>query len=422
MTRYRGALALLLLVLLLSSTVVSANTLEVWIKDFTPETKELFEKEIIPRFEAAHPGVKVNVQFLGEAILQKLTTAFAAGNPPDLFHHGTALVPEFAVAGTCQALDRFIEREPDYLADFFESSLAAGQYQGKTYAIPQTVLSQLLVYRASMFEEVGLDPNAPPRTWDELRDAARKLTIWDGDLLERAGFAVPTSGVDTVFFYTLVLRSLGGSLVAEDGETPAFNNEVGREALQIYVDLIQKDRVTMLGSITPAPGGPMVTGEAAMVIDTPHILANIRAYAPQIESDIRVAPAPSRDGTTPASILWGVSFYVPTAAKNPDLAWEMIKLLTSPEYNLRNAQSLGAMPSLKSLITSGYVQDDPLMRQWFEAVEWSRANPGYPAYREVRNKMAEHLEMALHGRQTPEAVLEAAAAEAQMIVDSWKSR
>ena len=419
MTKCRGVLALLVILMVFSSSVASANTLELWIKDFTPETKELFEKEIVPRFEDDHPGVKVNVQFLGEAILQKLTTAFAAGNPPDLFHHGTALVPEFAAAGTCQPLEKFIEREPEFLTNFFESSLCAGQYQGKTYAIPQTVLSHLLVYRASLFEEAGLDPNAPPQTWDELRTAARKLTMWDRDLLIRAGFAVPTSGVDTVFFYTHLLRSLGGSLVGEDGESPGFNNEVGLEALQIYVDLVQKDRVTMLGQITPAPGGPMITEEAVMVVTTPHILGDISLCSPY-RVRYTVAPLPSRDGTTPASILFGVSFYVPTAAKNPELAWDMIKLLTSPKYNLQNAQSQGAMPSLKSLIASDYVQSNPLMKQWFSAVEYSRPNPGYPAYREVRNKLAEHLEMALYGKQVPEAALKAGAREAQQIVDKQK--
>jgi ABC-type glycerol-3-phosphate transport system substrate-binding protein len=57
---------------------------ELWIADFNQDTRDLIDGELIPRFESAHPGVKVNTQYISWTHLdEKLTISFAGGVAPD---------------------------------------------------------------------------------------------------------------------------------------------------------------------------------------------------------------------------------------------------------------------------------------------------------------------------------------------------
>ena len=51
------------------------------------------------------------------------------------------------------------------------NGLALGQVDGKTYGLAYTFSTPVLYYNADLFEAAGLDPDMPPKTWDEVKAA-----------------------------------------------------------------------------------------------------------------------------------------------------------------------------------------------------------------------------------------------------------
>ena len=87
-----------------------------------------------------------------------------------------------------------------------------------------------------MFEEAGLDPEKPPKTWDELRDYARQLTVKEGDRITRAGFAFPMAAGNFVEYDVFVFGN-GGKYYNDEG-MPTINTLKGRsfEFLKSFID------------------------------------------------------------------------------------------------------------------------------------------------------------------------------------------
>lgn len=115
--------------------------------------------------------------------------------------------------------------------------------EGAIYGVPIGGYALGLVYNRKLFEEAGLDPDAPPTTWDEVREAARALTDRSRGL---AGFAQLSTGNQGGWHFTAYYYAFGGGDLLEqrDGRWVAtFNDEVGAEVLQLIKDMRWEDQV-----------------------------------------------------------------------------------------------------------------------------------------------------------------------------------
>jgi ABC-type glycerol-3-phosphate transport system substrate-binding protein len=106
------------------------------------------------------------------------------------------------------------------------------------YCVPEGVQPAVYTYNKAMFEEAGLDPDAPPRTWDEFFTTAETLTMRDANgTITRAGFQY-----DDWLFALNPLYQLGGMLVTRDDDsiTANFNSPEMAQAYQFFLDLAQQ--------------------------------------------------------------------------------------------------------------------------------------------------------------------------------------
>ena len=105
----------------------------------------------------------------------------------------------------------------------------SGRYKGKhVWAIPTSSLVSVLLYRRDVFYESGLNPDQPPRTWDELLVMARKLTI-----PERGQYAM-SWGPELSYSSYSYLVSSGARAVARDEEGKWYAAYGSQEAAQAY--------------------------------------------------------------------------------------------------------------------------------------------------------------------------------------------
>ncbi|MFC7494100.1 MULTISPECIES: ABC transporter substrate-binding protein [unclassified Nocardioides] len=120
--------------------------------------------------------------------------------------------------------------ELPYAEDFNPSVLAAAQgTDGKIYGLPTDVYGVGLHYNRDLFEQAGLDPDSPPTTWDEVREAADAIA----DATGKAGYVQMSTNNTGGWMLTTLTYALGGRIESEDGTEASIDNDATREGLEL---------------------------------------------------------------------------------------------------------------------------------------------------------------------------------------------
>lgn len=402
----KARLALLVAVVLALVPVgISAQesvVLEVWISDFNAKTQEFITEKLIPEFEAAHPHIKVNVSFVGWGqFYDKLYTSFAGGMAPDIFQGGSTFRGPAATQGFGLDITEYTENW-EAKDDFYPGSWAAVHWEGRDYGIPTLTAPRSIIYRADMLAEVGLDPNAGPTYWDDVREVARRLTKVDEDGTPlRWGFRVPVH--DTAFWIPLLWQA-GGELTTPDGNEPLFNTPEGVEAATFYWEFYKEQSF-----VGPLPSGGIARGAYAMEYASTKVAADAKINNPELrDEDIQVGyPMEYRQQAT---AIFTDSFFVSSQTQHPDAAWEFLKFFAETDNITAYNETLSFIPPRRSSLYSDYVRSNPHVMQSIERVmPYGIVNPAFS------NGSAQALSNGLRRLflegWTPEAAIQAAAAQ-----------
>src|SRR6201991_5394672 len=143
------------------------GAISVWIMDPGSPKIQGVVNQYGKDFEAAHPGTKVDIQFVPWAQAHdKFVTAIAGGKVPDVAEMGTTWTPEFADQGA-------MLEQPEIAKDEYVSSLVdAATLDGKVYGKPWYAGARALIYRKDLLDKAGVQP---PTNWDEMMAAAKAI-------------------------------------------------------------------------------------------------------------------------------------------------------------------------------------------------------------------------------------------------------
>ncbi|MDR3691357.1 MAG: extracellular solute-binding protein [Fimbriimonas sp.] len=155
-------------------------------------TMAVVQRAVFEAFERQNPGIQVvnagGLQLNGTQGDDLFLMSMAGDMSPDVFYVNFRQYYTFLDQGFCRPLDDLIAQDPAVLSRINPAVRhVLTSYDGKTYAIPFFQVAIALYYRKDFFIEAGLDPNKPPRTWDEFYRYARKLSKRN-----RYGFAFST--------------------------------------------------------------------------------------------------------------------------------------------------------------------------------------------------------------------------------------
>jgi multiple sugar transport system substrate-binding protein len=357
------------------TAVPAAPAKKVALKFLSPDVGsgqlEWMEGTLIPNFIKANATVeKIDVISTDYTkINEVLLAGFAAGDPADLFEHGSsASGASWAASGQTLVLDDFFAQLSNK-SDYFDPAIKYSYFNGKLYSLPRTVTPNAIVYRKDWFKDAGLDPAKPPKTWDELRQYAKALVKTSGDKVTRAGYWTPTSSWDGVqmgwFSY---LHQNGVSILSDDLTKTAFDSAAGIEAMNFYHDLLWKDKVDVLGGLPSAiAGNPVAVGNAAMSTADPGIIPILTKNFPDILPQIAVAPPTSK--VRPGCMLACNRTFISLKSKAPDVAWKFLAFKDSMSSQLERYKLTAALPPLKTFLTSDVVTSSPLLQAFLKNVE-----------------------------------------------------
>ncbi|MFD7401569.1 ABC transporter substrate-binding protein [Streptomyces sp. NPDC059866] len=167
---------------------------------------------------------------------------------------------------------------------------------GKIYGIPRTGYSMGLIYHRALFEEAGLDPDQPPTTWDEVREAAQKIAALGDGTVGYADYSAQNQGG---WHFTAELYSQGGDVVSADGTKATVDTPEGRAVLQTLHDMRWTDesmgskQLLVINDVQQMMG----SGKLGMYLAAPDNIPILVKEKGADYEDIAIAPMPGGEAT-----------------------------------------------------------------------------------------------------------------------------
>lgn len=266
---------------------------------------------------------------------KKVLTAILSDNPPDVVSL-IAPVQQWASRLSLRPLDKLIRQDNFDTSYVFPALWEEVNYEGHVFAIPTHTASYAFFYNKKLFREAGLDPEHPPKTWDEVKEYSKKLTRMENGVYTKIGF-IPVYGNFQVA--VCLATELGANFLSDDGKTVHLDNEQMVQSyewmLDYYSDYDYDKLVSFQSGFGYADQHGFITEKLAMMILDHTFLDRIEIYKP--EMDFGVSAIPSFEGYETASSTGNWWMAIPRGVKNVEAAWEFMKFSVSYNVQVKEA-------------------------------------------------------------------------------------
>lgn len=366
----------------------------------TSENVQKVYEELIAAYEAEHPNIKIEYEQIGygEELETKLNTMYASGMAPDIVRAPISTIAERASRGQYANLNEYIENW-DEKDNFIPTAYDVASYKGDKYGIAISMEANFLFYRKDMFEEAGLDPNKAPENWDELMEYAEKLTVRDGDMVTRAGLAIPTSaGHSTLIPFA---RQNGADLVDVENDVPTFNDKKTAEALEYLSEYSEKN--LLIPFINNKDDNPFDTGKAAMRYGDINAYIALKSKGVDWLDEVAFAKG---IGKEKISSFGGCQImFMSEESKHKEAAWDFIQYLFEDENVWKLTTDAGAAP-VKSTLEGQYIEEFPeIGSAYLEALEYTEGMPKVTWAALFEQSIVTAYEEAMYGKKDAETAL-----------------
>jgi len=336
---------------------------------------------LLDQFRAAHPEVQLVEEILPSSSDQQhlfyVTNLESGSSDFDVFALDVIWIPEFARAGWLHDLTPRLESTD--LTDFIAGSVAAATHSGRVFAIPWFLDGGVLYYRRDLLDKYHL---APPQTWEQLRAAVQ--VVLQGEANPRlTGFVWQGKQYEGLVCTALeFIRAYGGDIFSPTGELQITHPTViaGLQALRsLVVDKISPAVVTTADEETARH--IFGRGEAIFMRNWPYAWTLLNAEGSLVRDRVGVTAIPGTETHPGIPTLGGWHLGINRLSRQPDVAWQLIAFLTSPEAQEQLAVSSGLKPTRLSVYADPHVQQaDPSLPLFFPLLQQSRPRPVSPFY------------------------------------------
>ncbi len=392
-----GACILLAVGSFIVAPAYGAPTIQLSLWTGFPEAGPFYERAAAD-YRRSHPNVEVTV--LTHPLRdfeRKLAATIPADTAADIIQIPNASIRRFVEAGLIPsnpaAQDRFLKG-----GSFPTPMVTQDTFKGRTYGVPFWQGRQVLYWNIKAFQEVGL--THAPRTWDEVIDYCQKLTKRDpSGRIIRGGIGLRLfgggSGVAQKWWFWLY--PAGGTMIETrpGGKYRAgYNNQAGRDALKLYVDLVHKYQCDDPTLKRDAEG--FALEQSAMFTRESWVIGFLRDQSPGLLYTTAPLPRLRRAGTN----MNIDNLYVTRATKNPDVAWDFVMFVLRPENQQLLLEMTGWQPTRQDVDYSAQIRKAPQYKAFFEVPEGFEFYWDVPigSFDEIQTKLAARLERAFADR------------------------
>ncbi|MEU2552676.1 extracellular solute-binding protein [Streptomyces sp. NPDC013313] len=323
-----------------SGKVEGDITFQTW--NLRANFKQYFEG-LIADFEKAHPGTHVKwVDQPAEGYADKISADAAGGTLPDVVNVSPDLVAPLAKAGLALDLDKSAGR---FRSEYLPGAWAGHRVPGLsgTYAFPWYLNTGPLFYNKALFRKAGLDPSAPPKTYDDLfADALRIARTTGGKVATLAN--VPA--IEDFGRY-------GVPLMNKEGTGFAFDDAKAVELLTAYKRLYDAKALDpqALTATPESAGRKFLTQAVAMNPGSALDLGNFKKQAPGLYRDIGITDQITSTGHVNMYVM-GVM--VNSRTKHTPAAVAFAHFVTDARNQMAFAKKVAIFPSTARSLDDPY--------------------------------------------------------------------
>jgi len=366
----------------------------------------VYEEKIkgwIADFKQIRPDITVEwIDKKGPELGPFYQTQSAAGTPPDIVNVQGALWLEYAANGALLDLGPYLAKEREVAGRFDPNFMKVWQFEGKQYLLPFYITKTLLFYNKEMFKEAGLSD--PPKTFDEILSHAAKMTKG-----EKSGFL--TANFDWLYWPLFAMN--GVQLVTPDLKKAAFNTPAALDTLTKLAKATDSGAINKIAwtGRWVEPNGAFAAGTVGMLHIHAPAFFYVRGSGKWVNQDTLGVAAVPGGWSTPNSH----ALFISKASKEPDAAWEFLKLITSKKWAVTFGTTLNNLTGnieADKEIMAHFKANDPLAARVLE-VQMSNLDKitgNWPLARDSQVKEAFYTEIqnAVLGRKTPKEALDTA--------------
>jgi multiple sugar transport system substrate-binding protein len=381
--------------------------------------------EMIASFEAAHPNVKVETKATGsEEMFPSIQAQIVAGDPPDIAQlvlREWDLNIEFLQPQDLRQLVSPDELEAHFKGEypFHPRALKLTERAGKLQGLPYVFSTPTLFYNADLFKQAGLDPEKPPRTWDEAKQAGlqikQRVPGSEGAYIQCIELDWCTQGL---------LRSNDGRIMNEERTKIMFGEQASVDVLTFWQGMVQAGAHPKLSEKEASEA--FQGGRLGMLLTTSANQSTLLKAA-QGKFTVRATGQPSFGDkpTIPVNSGSGLAILATDPIKQR-AAWELMKHLTSESAFTIITTKIGYLP-----LRTGIVDDERYLKTWpnlpliksnleqMDRLEPSYSYPGQNAL-QIRKLFLTAVQEILFQGKDPKATMGEAQTRAQELMPTGR--
>ncbi|MCT7374469.1 sugar ABC transporter substrate-binding protein [Chelativorans sp. EGI FJ00035] len=359
----------------------------------------------IKEWEENNPGYKVDVEIIGWSQCQeKITTLAAAGTPVGLAYVGSRTLKQFAENDLIVPVPMSEEEK----ASYYPNIVSTVTYDGTQWGVPVAFSTKALYWNKDLFEEAGLDPETPPKTWQELYDMAATIT----EKTAAAGYGLSAKTFDNTMHQYLHWVYTNNGKVTDENDEIVLDSPQNLEALTWYgkmVDVAQEgptayeqDDLTALFN----------DSKVAMIQQGPWVRVRLDEG---LNWDVAPLPlGPQAEG--PGTLLITDSLAVFKGTGYEEQAIDLAKWLTNPEHQFFYEKTHGLTPLRPVAGVEEMVAEDPTWGPFLDGISHGGPEPLFTDYKAFQNAMIDMVQAVVTGNKSPEDALKDTAEE----IDAYK--
>lgn len=322
----------------------------------SPDRTKLLQ-DAIARFQSENPNIKVElISPPFDQADNKIRTMLAAKQDLDILEVRDLNIAEYVNNGYLEPLDTYASSWENG-STLSATAKIVGSTGGKLYFIANALYQRQMFYRKDWFDAKGL---SAPKTWEELVDAAKKLT---DPKMNRYGFSFrggpgANGNFDHMIYdYNDKVINIDDAPFTKDGKT-VYGTPEAKQALELYKKLYKE--ASPPDSINwgfQDQVQAFTSGVTGILLQDPDV---IQVLNDKMDPKT-VATAPMPLGPGGKSLVstgaggWGITSY----SKNKNEAWKFISFLSSPKENTVISKAIGTIPIHTSATSDPYFQTGP---------------------------------------------------------------
>ncbi len=357
-------------------------------------------RKMLDAYEAENAGVKVTIETGGntsEAQAQYLNTVMSAKDTNlDVLMLDVIRPAQYAAAGWTT---HFPDKD---LSGYLPAYAQANTVDGEVVALPAFADAMFLYYRKDLLDKYGI---APPKTWEELTAAAKKVAEGEGTAAaDLQGLSFQGKAIEgAVCTFLLPYWSQGKDLVANGKLT--FDRDAAVRSLSLWKgfvdDGVAKKNISEVA--TDDTRKEFQAGKVLFAVNWSYAWKHFQGPESAVSGKVGVARLPALGQGEQSSCLGGWEFGVSAYSQHQEEAKKLAEFLSGEKVSQYMAVNAALLPSYAKLYTDPQVvQSAPWFADALPVVETARARPVTPRYNEVSEIIRTTVNSVLAGVKTPE--------------------